>query len=92
MESDTKDNESETDIVVEEIVDEEVKENVDNEETVAETIEEDAETTQEAIEKQRMAKVFKKQEEEWLDKKEKVSKTTILRPVNYALSLFRSPS
>ncbi|KAG4078071.1 hypothetical protein HA402_002122 [Bradysia odoriphaga] len=73
--SETKeDHESETDIVVEEIVDEEINENAENEESVAETVEDDAETTQETIEKQRMEKVFKKQEEEWLDKKEKERK------------------
>ncbi|XP_037047059.1 uncharacterized protein LOC119081915 isoform X2 [Bradysia coprophila] len=75
VESETKeDSESETDIVVEEIVDEEINENAENEESIAETIEEDPETTQETLEKQRMEKVFKKQEEEWLDKKEKERK------------------
>lgn len=74
MEPEANDNESDTDIVVEEIVNEESSENQENEEeSVTEIVEEIAETTQETIEKQRMEKVFKKQEEEWLNKKEKVS-------------------
>lgn len=76
MEPEAKDNESETDIVIEEIVDEETSENNDNEneERVTECVDDNLENvTQEVIEKQKMEKVFKKQEEEWLDRKEKVS-------------------
>lgn len=74
MEPEAKDNESDTDIVIEEIVDEETSENTENEEPVAEPNDENLETiTQDVIEKQKMEKVFKKQEEEWLNKKEKVS-------------------
>lgn len=74
MEHDPKDNESDADIVIEEIVDEEMPENNENEKpAVAKSIEASPEpTAQEEIEKQRMEKVFKKQEEDWLDKKEKV--------------------
>lgn len=86
MDSVTKDNDSETDIVVEEIVDEETSASNENDEPDAtETVEEDSETTpQETIEKQRMEKVFKKQEEEWLNKKEKVSRSR----KSFLISLF----
>lgn len=73
MEQEAKNNESDADIVIEEIVDEEISETIENDESVAETSESIPETPQEEIEKQRMEKVFKKQEEEWINKKEKVS-------------------